>query len=116
MRRIAHGFAAVTALGIAAMAFSALGLATGAKTGGTLRVNISNSDVQSLDPAIDYEFYGWTVEFATCAKLLNYPDRPAPAGSQLVPEVAQGFPTVSRDGKTYTFRIRTTYRFSDGTP
>ena len=94
-------------------------LAGGAATAGAarvLRVNISNSDVQSLDPAIDYEFYGWTVGFATCAKLLNYPDRPGAAGAQLVPEVAQGFPTVSPDGRTYTFRIRTNYRFSDGTP
>jgi ABC-type transport system substrate-binding protein len=114
MRRIAHGFAAVTALGIAAMAFSALGLATGAKTGGTLRVNISNSDVTSLDPAIDYEFYGWTVLSLTCAKLVNYPDRPAPAGSQLVPEVAAGFPRVSRDGRTYMFTIRSDYRFNTG--
>jgi ABC-type oligopeptide transport system substrate-binding subunit len=31
-----------------------------------------------------------------------------------VPEVAAGFPTVSRDGKTYTFRLKRTYRFSSG--
>jgi peptide/nickel transport system substrate-binding protein len=85
-----------------------------AAEGGTLRVNISNSDVQSLDPAIDYEIYGWTVEFATCAKLLNYPDKPGAAGSQLLPEVAAGFPSVSADGRTYTFHLRNTFRFSDG--
>jgi ABC-type transport system substrate-binding protein len=87
-----------------------------AAQGGVLRINISNSDVQSLDPAIDYEIYGWTVMFATCAKLLNYPDRPGAAGSQLIPEVAAGFPRVSEDGRTYTFQLRKTFRFSDGTP
>jgi ABC-type oligopeptide transport system substrate-binding subunit len=84
--------------------------------GGTLRINISDSDVQSLDPAIDYEIYGWTVMFATCAKLMNYPDKSGPAGSQLIPEVAAGFPIVSRDGRTYTFTLRKTFRFSDGKP
>jgi ABC-type oligopeptide transport system substrate-binding subunit len=90
--------------------------ARGIVEGGTLKVNISNSDVQSLDPAIDYEIYGWTVEFATCAKLLNYPDRPGAAGTQLIPEAAAGYPTVSPDGTTYTFKLRKTFRFSDGKP
>src|SRR5215210_8941967 len=112
-----HGAVAVAAACVAA-ALAGGGLAETERGGASsvLRVNISNSDVQSLDPAIDYEFYGWTVEFATCAKLLNYPDRPGPAGSQLVPEVVAGFPTVSPDGRTYTFRLRTTFRFSDGKP
>jgi YVTN family beta-propeller protein len=51
-------------------------------------------------------------EYATCANLLNYPDKPAPAGSRLQPEVAQAMPTVSADGKTYTFKIRNGFRFS----
>jgi peptide/nickel transport system substrate-binding protein len=103
---------------IAAASASATGAGSAGRTaqGGSLRINISNSDVQSLDPAIDYEIYGWTVMFATCAKLLNYPDRPGAAGSQLVPEVAAGFPRVSEDGRTYTFQLRKTFRFSDGTP
>jgi len=44
--------------------------------------------------------------------LLNYPDRPAPAGSRLVPEVAAAMPTRSADGKSYTFKIRPGFRFS----
>ena len=57
-------------------------------------------------------FGGTQVFYETCALLLNYPDRPFPAGAQLVPEVARGMPTVSDDGRTYTFRIRSGFRFS----
>ncbi|HEX5812283.1 MAG TPA: ABC transporter substrate-binding protein [Pseudonocardia sp.] len=50
--------------------------------------------------------------YATCAKLLNYPDKTGLAGSQPVPEVAQSLPTSSADGKAYTFTIRKGFRFS----
>lgn len=79
--------------------------------GGTLRVNLQ-SDTDYADPALAYYQVSWQYEYATCAKLLNYPDRPAPEGSQLRPEVAAGFPTVSKDGTTYTFRIREGFQFS----
>ncbi len=32
------------------------------------------------------------------------------------PDLAEAQPVVSKDGKTYTFRIRKDARFSDGTP
>ena len=50
--------------------------------------------------------------YATCAGLLTYPDRPAPEGTRLVPEVAQAMPSVSADGRTYTFIVRPGFRFS----
>ena len=50
--------------------------------------------------------------YATCANLLYYPDSAGPEGTLLRPEIAAAMPTVSRDGRTYTFRIRTGYRFS----
>ena len=56
--------------------------------------------------------YDWQLLYATCAKLVNYPDKPAPAGSQLKPEVAEALPRRSADGKTYTFTIRKGFRFS----
>jgi peptide/nickel transport system substrate-binding protein len=84
------------------------------KNGGTLRVNMSETDVQYLDPALDYDFYGWTVLFATCVRLLSYPDKGGPAGSRLVPEGATAFPKISNGGRTYTFTVRTGYRFNTG--
>jgi hypothetical protein len=50
--------------------------------------------------------------YAICANLLYYPDSAGPEGMQLQPEIAAAMPIVSRDGRTYTFRIRSGYRFS----
>ena len=49
---------------------------------------------------------------ATCAGLMRYPDRPTAVGYRLVPEIAQSAPSVSSDGRRYTFVIRPGYRFS----
>ena len=41
--------------------------------GGTLNVDLA-TDVNSTDPALDYVSTGWEIEYATCLKLMNYPD------------------------------------------
>jgi YVTN family beta-propeller protein len=81
--------------------------------GGALRV-VQEKDFGSTDPALLWSYgpQAWQLEFATCAKLLNYPDRPASQGTRLVPEVASAQPSVSRDGRTYTFTLRPGFRFS----
>ena len=85
-----------------------------AKRGGTLRVNVSNTDFAFVDPALAYDTLSWGLLYTTNLTLLNYPDRPAPEGSRLVPDAAVAFPRVSRDGRTYTFTVRKGLRFSDG--
>jgi peptide/nickel transport system substrate-binding protein len=87
---------------------------SGVKRGGTLRVNLSTTDVQFLDPALDYEFYGWSVLFSTCVRLLSYPDAGGVAGTKLIPEGATSFPRISANGRTYTFTIRRGHRFNTG--
>lgn len=84
------------------------GLAAG---GGTARLD-SASDVDFMDPALAYGGLSWQLLYATCAKLLNYPDKSGPVGSQLVPEVAKSLPVRSADGNSYTFTIRAGFRFS----
>jgi peptide/nickel transport system substrate-binding protein len=86
----------------------------GAKKGGVFRVAIPGASVQ-IDPQLLYVSTGWWLEYATAAKLLNYPDKRGQAGGLLRPEVASGH-RISKDGTTYTFRIRKGFRFSDGTP
>jgi peptide/nickel transport system substrate-binding protein len=87
----------------------ALARAEEATPGGTARL-VSQGPWSTLDPAVD-QFNPW-LDYATCAKLLDYADMPAPAGFHLVPEVAKTMPKLSPDRRTYTFTIRKDYRFS----
>jgi ABC-type transport system substrate-binding protein/tRNA A-37 threonylcarbamoyl transferase component Bud32 len=50
--------------------------------------------------------------YARCANLLGYPDEPGLAGTRLRPEIAAAMPTVSLNGRRYTFRVRSGFRFS----
>jgi YVTN family beta-propeller protein len=79
--------------------------------GGTLRI-VTADGVTFMDPALASDPLSAQLLYATCAKLVNYPDRSGVAGSQLIPEVAEALPTRSPDGKTYTFTIRPGFRFS----
>ena len=88
---------------------------TPAQTGGTYVAELT-TDVDYTDPGLDYLTTGWEIQYAVGCKLLNYPDKNGSASSQLQPEVAKAFPTVSGGGKTYTFTVRKGYRFSTGQP
>ena len=80
------------------------------KVGGTLRVNLSTTDLQYTDPALEYESTGWQVEYATGLKLLNWQEKKA----SLFPEAATAFPRVAAGGRKYTFTIRKGLRLSNG--
>lgn len=72
-------------------------------------------DWTSTDPAATqtaFNPYQVQFQYATCAKLFNYPDASGATGKRLAPEVAAAWPTVTDGGRTYTFRIRRGYRFS----
>lgn len=85
--------------------------------GGIFKVVLhASSGIDYLDPALASTPPAWALLETTCARLMSYPAKAPPAGFRLEPEVATGFPTVSRDGRTYTFRIRSGFRFSDGRP
>src|SRR4051794_10257231 len=107
---------------LAAVAALVLLLASGAATPArgssaaapiTLRINLF-AGVDSVDPARAYFSVSWQLLNPVCAKLVTYPDQPAPAGWFVQPEVAAAMPTVSADGKTYSFRIRDDFTFSSG--
>ncbi len=96
---------------------AALGSSARAEQGGIFRVSLNAvSGIDYLDPALASSPPGWALLDTTCARLMAYPDKPAPGGFRLQPEVAAGFPEVSDDGRTYTFKLRSGFRFSDGTP
>ena len=81
-------------------------------TGKELRIPLAGDAIGNADPAVNWGPVFGQLAYATCAYLLNYPDAPGAAGRKLRPEVAAAMPAVSRDGRTYTFRIRPGFRFS----
>jgi peptide/nickel transport system substrate-binding protein len=87
------------------------------RDGGILRIVFhASSGLDYVDPALASSAPGWAVLDTTCAHLLTYPDKPPPEAYHYEPEVAKDLPDVSRDRKTYTFQLRSGFRFSDGTP
>src|SRR6188508_1910540 len=59
------------------------------------------SGLDYIDPALSFTTPGWTLLDTTCARLMTYPDKQAPASFQMQPEVARSI-KVSNDFKTYT--------------
>ena len=47
-------------------------------------------------------------------KLMYYPDKPDPVGAKLAPDGAVGFPSVSKDGKTYVFTVKSGIKSNTG--
>jgi ABC-type oligopeptide transport system substrate-binding subunit len=89
------------------------------QSGGIFRVSFQGSGLQAfdhVDPALAYTRESWTLLDTVCARLMRYRDQAPPQGYQLVPEVAAAPPTVSADLKTWTFKLRSGFRFSDGRP
>ena len=101
--------------GLAAMAALSLPGSSGAhplKEGGTFRVGIPAQFAGSIEPTTGVASFIFLR--ATCAGLLTFADRPLPAGNRIVPEVATDYPKISNGGKTYTFKLRSDFRFSTG--
>jgi peptide/nickel transport system substrate-binding protein len=76
--------------------------------GGTLH-ELTQGDVQSLDPGIAYGAFELTLLAATQRTLYRYaPDDP----EHIVPDLATGQPQISADGRTLTIKLRAGVRFS----
>ena len=104
---------AATTVGVASSATQKAGSAK-ALRGGTLRINQSAGAFDTLDPGLAYVTNDWEVLYSTGLNLVNFPNKAGQAGSQLFPEAAKAFPTISKNGKTVTFHLRGGLRFSDG--
>jgi peptide/nickel transport system substrate-binding protein len=79
-----------------------------AKRGGDLTM-LYNGDVDNIDPRITYYQYGMNVAYTTQRPLYSY--KPGDATTP-VPDLAEGPPDVSKDGKTVTVKIRQGVKYS----
>jgi peptide/nickel transport system substrate-binding protein len=75
--------------------------------GGILKI-IGQGDVSNLDPATSYEVIGWGfIERAITRQLMSYPNATQIAERDTpTPDLADGAPTISSDGLTYTFKLK----------
>ncbi len=74
----------------------------------TLRLG-QGSDFRSLDPAVANDTVSVPIIRVLFQTLLDYDD-----GVNLVPLTTEALPTLSKDGKTYTFHLRKDVHFSNG--
>ena len=88
--------------------------ASGQKKGGTMNINASGTDVDYIDPSLAYGTLSWQILDSVCTKLMYYPDKPDPVGAKLAPDGAVGFPSVSKDGKTYVFTVKSGIKSNTG--
>ena len=84
-------------------------------TGGTLRLGESG-DVDSYDPARTYYAYSWDLQRLFTRSLMGFQSVPGNGGNTVVPDLATAPPTISSDGKTYTFKIYDGLKWDDGSP
>lgn len=87
----------------------------GAKTGGNLIVTQVGA-FDTLDPQLSYVSNDWGLLYNTEMTLMNFPSKAGAAGTQLIPQAAASYPTISKNGKVYTFHIRPGMKLSDGSP
>src|SRR5215213_522973 len=79
-----------------------------AKKGGDLSVMYAG-DVDNIDPGITYYQYGFLVAYATQRPLYSFKPDDAKAA---VPDLAEGQPQISDDGRKVTVKIRRGVKFS----
>ena len=72
----------------------------------------SGAPVEPAFVAPTWDAWQEMFHYVTCARLLNYPDKEGDGGRNVVPDVAKGLPDVTDGGRTYTFAIRSGFRFS----
>ena len=79
--------------------------------GGTVSIGFE-SDIQYFDPALAYDTVSSAAQRLLFDQLVMYDE-----GTGLIPGLAEAMPTVSADGKTYTFKLRSGVEFykPDGT-
>ena len=83
-----------------------------ARKGGILKFTLF-AGIENIDPQRSYYVPEWQYEWLTGRPLLNFAHQTGARGYRLVNDGAKSY-TVSRDGKTYTFRVRQGMKFSNG--
>ncbi len=85
---------------------------TTGKTGGSIRIGSTMPD--SYDPVLFQTTQANQVAQLVYTGLVTYLHEEGSAGNKLIPGVAEAMPAISADRKTYTFKLRSGLKYSDG--
>lgn len=88
---------------------------TSSTSGGTATV-LMGTPPDSLDPGLGFTTQSYEATWITYTGLVTYAHASGEAGTKLIAGVAESLPTVSSDGKTYTFQLRKGLVYSNGAP
>ena len=88
---------------------------TATKDGGTATVLMGTAP-DFLDPQEGYTTQSAEATWISYLGLYTYAHANGEPGGKVIPGLAQDFPTVSSDGKTYTLTLRQGLNYSDGSP
>src|SRR5258708_3635196 len=78
---------------------------TSSKSGGTVTILMGTAP-DSLDPGLGATTQSYEATWIAYTGLVTYAHASGEAGAKLIPGLAESLPTVSSDGKTYTFTLR----------
>ncbi len=78
------------------------------KQGGAIIVTYKD-DIVTLDPAIGYDWVNWSIIKSLFSRLMDY----KPGTAELTPSLAESY-DISKDGLTYTFKLRKGVKFHNG--
>ena len=85
------------------------------KTGGTLTFDWRSAP-DSFDPGNTYYASDWDFARLYSTALMTYKNCPGACGKTLIPALATAPGTVSDNGLTWTYHLKSGYKFQDGTP
>ncbi len=81
--------------------------------GGTVHL-LAQTAGGTLDPQVNYTLQYWQLYQATYDGLVSFHKTSGPSSFDVVPDLASAMPTISDGGKTYTFKLRSGIKFSNG--
>ncbi|MDR6757131.1 peptide/nickel transport system substrate-binding protein [Mycoplana sp. BE70] len=81
--------------------------------GGTMKL-LGVSSEGTLDPHINYTARYWPLYIYTHDGLMAFKKVAGPESAEVVPDLAEEMPTLSDDGRSYTFKLRKGIKFSNG--
>ncbi len=95
---------------------SSSGTSASAQAGGTITIDAGTAPL-SADQGLDFTTQGTELYSVVNTPLLTFQRGvQGVGGSKIIPGLAQALPTVTNNGKTYTFMLRPGLKYSNGTP